>query len=97
MRKMPWEFDEAKCREVGVEIFFNKDADDPERVGFPSDHYRQAKKICNTCVHQNDCALWGIENERHGMWGGLTPRERRTMRGKSKINIPKTIPYSPNR
>lgn len=76
MRLMPWEFDEALCKEVGVELFFSKDVDDLEKIGFPADHYRQAKRVCNSCKHQTDCALWGIENETHGMWGGMTPNER---------------------
>lgn len=84
MRKMPWEFDQAACTQVGVELFFSKDYDDPEKIGFPSDHYQQAKKVCNTCTHQIDCALWGMENEAHGMWGGMTPKERKMAKRRGK-------------
>ena len=85
MRLMPWEFDEARCKDTGVELFFHKDNDDPERIGFPADHYKQAKRVCDSCKHKIDCALWGIENEVHGMWGGKTPKERKmARRGKNR-------------
>jgi hypothetical protein len=31
-----------------------------------------ARSICNNCEHKAECAEWGIYNERHGIWGGLT-------------------------
>ena len=97
MRKMPWDFDEPRCREVGVELFFTKDTDDPEKANLPPDYYKEAKKICKTCVHQSDCSLWGLENEVHGMWGGLTPRERMYLRKKGDTKFVGKIPSTPSR
>jgi hypothetical protein len=37
-----------------------------------------AKSICRTCPHKAECAEWGINNERYGIWGGLTQKDRST-------------------
>jgi WhiB family redox-sensing transcriptional regulator len=44
-----------------------------------------AKSICRQCPHQTECAEWGIQNEIHGIWGGITEGERRFIRRKRKI------------
>lgn len=85
--KGPWTFTQALCREVGVELFFSKDADDPNSRGDIS-NYKHAKTICAKCIHQVECAEWGIAMETHGFWGGLTPKERSQIRGKRNARIP---------
>lgn len=77
--KGPWEFTQPACAEVGTTFFYLKDLDDPDQKT-EQGNYIDAKKICNTCIHKNDCALWGIAKENHGVWGGLTPRERKSLR-----------------
>jgi WhiB family redox-sensing transcriptional regulator len=38
----------------------------------------QAKRLCASCPVRKDCFTFAIDNElRHGIWGGLTDRERR--------------------
>lgn len=37
----------------------------------------KAKAICAECSVRNECLIAAIDNrEEHGVWGGLTPRER---------------------
>lgn len=44
-------------------------------------HTRMLKRICNSCPVQTQCAAYAIANNfSHGIWGGLTPRERTQMR-----------------
>lgn len=81
----PWEFDEPLCAEVGTEIFFARDAEDGRPASNAS--YAEAKKICASCVHKIECADWGIKNEKHGVWGGLTPVDRDRIRRKLNILV----------
>lgn len=38
--------------------------------------YAEGKKICATCPVIHACREYGLANgERHGLWGGCTPRE----------------------
>lgn len=78
MRK-PWDYEEPLCAEVGVDIFFAIDSDDKQLVAH-STTYKEAKEICRKCPHQAECAEWGVANEVHGVWGGLTPSDRRHLR-----------------
>jgi WhiB family transcriptional regulator, redox-sensing transcriptional regulator len=68
------------CAEVGTEIFYPYD--DTERVMLsPSREYVRARKVCMGCEVVNECAEWAIiTGEEHGMWGGLTPKERHRIR-----------------
>lgn len=78
--RRPWDFEDPLCAEVGVEIFFNVDKDDSKILHVPLGEYSMARKICEKCVHKIECAQWGIENETHGVWGGLSPNERNKIR-----------------
>jgi WhiB family redox-sensing transcriptional regulator len=63
----------AKCRGADNAPFY------PER----GDNFtpRKAKKLCYQCPVQTECLQWALDNcEYHGIWGGLTPRERREIR-----------------
>ena len=42
---------------------------------------REAKKVCLTCEVRNDCLESALSNdERFGIWGGLSERERRKLK-----------------
>jgi len=42
--------------------------------------YRVAKIFCKTCPVRNECLQYAIvANEVHGIWGGLTYKERRKL------------------
>lgn len=41
---------------------------------------RRAKEICASCPVQVDCRSYALTiGEQHGIWGGLTEVERRTI------------------
>jgi WhiB family redox-sensing transcriptional regulator len=59
---------EARCLDADPEAFF------PEKGGST----REAKRICAICSVRQDCLDYALENdERFGIWGGLSERERR--------------------
>lgn len=59
---------EAKCLDADPEAFF------PEKGGST----REAKRICAVCPVRDECLDYALANdERFGIWGGLSERERR--------------------
>jgi WhiB family redox-sensing transcriptional regulator len=65
-----WQTD-ALCAQTDPEAFF------PEKGGST----RDAKKVCGTCTVRADCLEYALANdERFGIWGGLSERERRRLR-----------------
>lgn len=65
-----WQAD-ALCAQTDPEAFF------PEKGGST----RDAKKVCGSCNVKAQCLEFALENdERFGIWGGLSERERRRLR-----------------
>jgi WhiB family redox-sensing transcriptional regulator len=63
------------CQTTDPEIWFS---DDQEGSGT---HYKMAKQLCSTCPVTDLCLQYSLASEEmYGVWGGLTPRERRAMR-----------------
>jgi WhiB family redox-sensing transcriptional regulator len=61
----------ALCAQTDPEAFF------PEKGGST----REAKKICSQCPVRAECLEYALANdERFGIWGGLSERERRRLR-----------------
>lgn len=75
--RVPWEYEEPKCAEIGGDFWF------PEK-GEDTSEYTLAKSICHSCTHKAECLEWGINNELHGVWGGMSARERQMIRGRRK-------------
>ena len=70
----PWTR-KGKCLEMDPELFF------PEPGGGHSYLVEMAKKACRGCPVRALCAQYAIDhNERFGIWGGLTGRERANIR-----------------
>ena len=66
----PWRLD-ALCAETDPEAFF------PEKGGST----REAKRVCSGCSVRAECLEFALANdERFGIWGGLSERERRRLR-----------------
>lgn len=55
-------------------------------VGEGDDDYAAARRICDACPAIDDCRDYALTaREPFGMWGGLTPTERRAiLRGKAR-------------
>jgi WhiB family transcriptional regulator, redox-sensing transcriptional regulator len=67
---LSWQTD-ALCAQTDPEAFF------PEKGGST----RDAKRICTTCEVKAECLEYALQNdERFGIWGGLSERERRRLR-----------------
>ena len=65
-----WRLD-ALCAETDPEAFF------PEKGGST----REAKRVCTGCDVRAECLEYALSNdERFGIWGGLSERERRRLR-----------------
>lgn len=65
----------GRCTRDDVELFFPPEGSSPV---WPT---REAKKICETCPVVAQCLEYALEQRiDHGVWGGLTPRERRDRR-----------------
>ncbi|WP_110588509.1 WhiB family transcriptional regulator [Microbacterium suaedae] len=62
---------EALCAQTDPEAFF------PEKGGST----RDAKRICESCEVRSECLEYALQNdERFGIWGGLSERERRRLK-----------------
>lgn len=58
----------ALCSQTDPEAFF------PEKGGST----RDAKRVCAQCEVREQCLQWAIDHdERFGIWGGMSERERR--------------------
>jgi WhiB family transcriptional regulator, redox-sensing transcriptional regulator len=61
----------ALCAQTDPEAFF------PEKGGST----REAKRICSGCEVRAECLEYALaHDERFGIWGGLSERERRRLR-----------------
>ena len=66
----------ALCAQTDPEAFF------PEKGGST----REAKKICTGCEVKAECLEYALANdERFGIWGGLSERERRRIKRESAM------------
>jgi WhiB family redox-sensing transcriptional regulator len=67
---VPWAT-EAKCLNADPDVFF------PEKGGST----REAKRICGECTVRAECLEYALEHdERFGIWGGMSERERRKLK-----------------
>jgi len=70
LEDLPWAAD-AKCLQADPDTFF------PEKGGST----REAKRICAQCPVRAECLEYALDNdERFGIWGGLSERERRKLK-----------------
>ena len=61
----------ALCSQTDPEAFF------PEKGGST----REAKRICGRCEVKSECLEYALgHDERFGIWGGLSERERRKLK-----------------
>jgi WhiB family transcriptional regulator, redox-sensing transcriptional regulator len=68
--ELGWQ-DQALCAQTDPEAFF------PEKGGST----REAKRVCRSCEVRAECLEYALENdERFGIWGGMSERERRRLK-----------------
>lgn len=88
----------ALCPSVDPDIFF------PEQ----SESAAEAKRICAACPVRPECAEYAIRNdERFGIWGGLSAKERSLLRQatprrraparQAQVELAKWAPQTPDR
>jgi len=67
---LAWQ-ERALCAQTDPEAFF------PEKGGST----REAKKVCASCEVRSECLDYALaHDERFGIWGGLSERERRKLK-----------------
>lgn len=58
------------CWDVDPEVFFPSAGEDPT----------EARRVCGGCPVRMRCAVWAVRtDQKFGVWGGLTERERRAV------------------
>ena len=68
--ELAWQ-ERALCAQTDPEAFF------PEKGGST----REAKRVCMSCDVRPECLSYALANdERFGIWGGLSERERRRVK-----------------
>jgi WhiB family redox-sensing transcriptional regulator len=71
--ELSWQ-ERALCAQTDPEAFF------PEKGGST----REAKRVCLSCDVRSECLDYALaHDERFGIWGGLSERERRRLKRRS--------------
>ena len=74
--------DDALCAETDPEAFV------PEKGGST----REAKQVCRGCSVRAECLEYALDHdERFGIWGGFSERERRRLRHRFGRDIPAAV------
>lgn len=62
---------EAACKGAPPEMFF----------GHSGEHVILAQRVCAKCPVRQECLQYALDNnEANGVWGGMSERQRRTIR-----------------
>ena len=70
LAELEWQ-DQALCAQVDPEIFF------PEKGGST----RDPKRVCRACSVRAECLEYALDtDQRFGIWGGFSERERRRLK-----------------
>lgn len=72
LRREPW-MDQALCAQVDGDLWYADKGDWPTTI--------KAKVICRKCPVRVQCLDYALSNnETFGVWGGMTPQQRRDLR-----------------
>lgn len=78
-----WIF-KAACRDVPTAVFYPE----PKKGPGGPDLYREAKAICDGCPVKQACLDHALDNdERWGVWGGLSPNQRDAIMRQRKTRV----------
>jgi WhiB family transcriptional regulator, redox-sensing transcriptional regulator len=76
---LPW-MDRALCAQVDPDLFFELSTSRYEMKA-QAERVSAAKAVCAECPVKAECLELALANdERYGIWGGLTERERREVK-----------------
>jgi len=68
--------DRAACLDASPELFFPVGTSESARL-----QLNRAKRVCGGCPVRSRCLQWSIDTGvDHGVWGGLSEEERRSMK-----------------
>jgi WhiB family redox-sensing transcriptional regulator len=68
--------DRAACLDASPELFFPIGTSESARV-----QLGRAKQVCAGCPVRSRCLQWSVDTGvDHGVWGGLSEEERRSMK-----------------
>jgi len=85
--QLAW-MDRARCAEVGDDFWF------PEKGGST----REPKRVCQSCEVRAECLEYALDHdERFGIWGGMSERERRRLKNRPPKQRNPETPPSPHR
>ncbi|MFF0225864.1 WhiB family transcriptional regulator [Streptomyces sp. NPDC004629] len=84
-----WEWQErAACRGMNSATFFSPTG---ERGKERDEREERARRICRSCEVIEPCAAMALDSkQRHGVWGGMSARERRHI-----LSVPDTDTVEP--
>lgn len=74
----------SACKDQDTSLFFYEDN---ERGEIKDKRIAAAKQICDGCSVKTQCLEFALQiKEDYGIWGGLTPEERYTIRRRRQRN-----------
>lgn len=85
-----WTFAACADRAIdndGHDLFFKEDYEQAARY---AQREQRAKALCRSCSILYECREYGLLNEIHGVWGGMSETERAAWRKSMDYRIPKT-------
>ena len=69
---------QGACRDMDSNLFYYEDQ---ERGPAKETRIANAKAVCESCKVKKECLEFALQiNEQHGIWGGLTPEERQSVK-----------------
>jgi WhiB family redox-sensing transcriptional regulator len=73
---------QAACRGIDPSLFYAERDEDTQHTN------SGARQVCRTCPVRMECLLMAYENrEEFGVWGGVTPGERRPHRFQQTLEM----------
>ena len=71
---------DAACAEVGGDAWFAEKSQWADVI--------QAKLVCRRCPVREQCLSYALQNnEMHGVWGGMSPKQRFALRTASRRGL----------
>ena len=81
MPEITFEAEQGACRDYPTEWWY------PEKSVIAIKNGRTAVKICIQCTVRNECLMYSLSNETHGIWGGMRESERELERRRRNIRL----------